>query len=87
MKRILIVDEHAMVRAGLALLLTQTMDFEVVDEAGDAPEALAAVAALPYDLVLIDVRMPGGRGLDCLRNIRKLRPDLPPLVVSAYPED
>jgi len=87
MKRILIVDDHAMVRAGLALLLTQTMDLETVDEAGDAAEALAAVASTPYELVLMDVRMPRRNGLECLRSLRLGHPEVPVLVLSSYPED
>ena len=87
MKRILIADNHAMVRAGLGLLLTQTMDLESVDETGNARETLAAVAAVPYDLVLMDVRMPEKNGLECMRDLRKLHPDVPVLVLSTYPED
>lgn len=87
MKRILIVDNQAMVRAGLGLLLSQTMDLEAVDEAGDAGEALRAVAATAYDLVMIDVRMPKKNGLECMRDLRKRHPETPILVLSTYPED
>jgi two-component system, NarL family, invasion response regulator UvrY len=87
MKRILIADSHAMVRAGLGLLLTQTMDLESVDESGNAQETLAAVAAVTYDLVLMDVRMPEKNGLECMRTLRKQHPEVPVLVLSTYPED
>ena len=87
MKRLLIVDGHAMVRAGLALLLTETMDLQTVDEAGNAAETLSAVAATAYNLVIMDVRMQGRSGLECLRAIRKHHPAVPVLVLSTYPED
>ena len=87
MKRILIVDQQAMVRAGLALLLTQNMDLEAVDETGDALGAQDALGRAAYDLVLMDVRMPGRSGMDCMRDIRQRFPALPVLVISTYPED
>jgi two-component system invasion response regulator UvrY len=87
MKRILIVDNHAMVRAGLGLLLSQTMDLESVDEAGTTREALSAVEATPYDLIMIDVRMREKNGLECVRDLHKSHPRIPILVLSTYPED
>lgn len=87
MKRILIIDDQAMVRAGLALLLTQNMDLEAVDEAGDAAGALEALGRTTYELVLLDIRMPGRSGMDCMRDIRQRFPAVPVLVISSYPEN
>lgn len=87
MKRILIVDDQAMVRAGLALLLTQTMDLEVVDEAGNAAEALAMVAKAPYDIVLMEVSIPGRNGLECMRDIHERRAGTSVLILSMHAED
>lgn len=85
--RVLIADDHELIRRGLkGLLLDHFPDMEIVD-AGDAREALAAVGEGDWDLALVDINMPGRSGLELLRDLRRLVPALPVLVVSAHTEE
>jgi DNA-binding NarL/FixJ family response regulator len=68
--RILLCDDHELVRRGLRSLLEGVEGFEVVGEAGDANEAVKAVAALSPDVVVMDVRLPGRSGIEACRDIR-----------------
>jgi DNA-binding NarL/FixJ family response regulator len=79
--RVLIVDDHAVVRAGFHMLLTGQPDMEVVGEAGDGEQALEAVARLHPDVVLMDVRMPGLDGIEAARRLTALNLTPPPKVV------
>jgi len=85
--RILVVDDHAVTRAGLRRLLEGYADFEVVGEAGDGLEALAEAQDLGPHVVLMDMRMPGMNGLEALRQLRASNPDLRVLMLSAYEQD
>lgn len=87
MKRILIVDDHPIVRDGLKQILADTEDFVVGAEAGNADEALALVRESDWDLVVLDITLPGRTGLDLLRDLRRERPLLPVLMLSIHPED
>jgi two-component system invasion response regulator UvrY len=85
--RILIADDHELIRRGLrGLLLDHFPGVEVVG-AGDAREALAAIQDGTWDLALIDINMPGRSGLELLRDLRSLLPAVPVLVVSAHTEE
>lgn len=85
--RVLVADDHPLVRRGLRdLLLDHFPDAEIV-EAGDAREALAAVAEGSWQLALIDLNLPGRGGLDLLRDLKHLRSEIPLLVVSAHTEE
>src|SRR5262245_57603434 len=79
MTRVLLADDHALVRAGLRSVLQGLPDIEVVGEAGDGNEAVALAAELKPDLVLMDVSMPQLNGLEATRRVLKLRP--PPRVL------
>lgn len=85
--RILIVDDHAAVRKGLIRLFAGSRDTISLDEAGDGEEALAKVHAGDYDLVLLDISMPGRNGLDVLVEIKRRKPGLPVLMLSIHPEE
>lgn len=87
MKKILIVDDHPIVRDGLKQILGQSADLVVSGEAGNADEALALVRDSDFDLVVLDITLPGRTGIDLLRDLRRERPTLPVLMLSIHPED
>jgi DNA-binding NarL/FixJ family response regulator len=87
MVRILIVDDHAVVRAGLRQLIADSGDMAVTGEAADGDEALGMVAQNQYDVVILDLSMPGRGGLDALKQMHSLHPQVPVLVLSMYPEE
>jgi len=87
MKRILIVDDHPIVRDGLKQILGDTDDLVVGGEAGNADEALSLVRESDFDLVVLDITLPGRTGIDLLRDLRRERPALPVLMLSIHPED
>jgi two-component system response regulator NreC len=81
--RVVIVDDHAVVRTGLRLLLDGQSDIETVGEAGDAREAIFEVRARKPDVVLLDVTLPGGKsGIEAIPDVRKEAPDAKILVLS-----
>jgi DNA-binding NarL/FixJ family response regulator len=83
-KKILIVDDHAILREGLVAQINREPDLCVCGEAEDAGKAIAAVEKLEPDLVLADVTLPGRNGLELIRDLRALRPGLPVLVLSMH---
>src|SRR5512134_1035025 len=85
--RILITDDHAVVRQGLKLILADHFHKAVFGEARNATEALARVWKQNYDVVVLDITMPGRSGLEVLKEIKKAKPKLPVLVLSMHPED
>ncbi|MEO8348827.1 MAG: response regulator transcription factor [Acidobacteriota bacterium] len=87
MKRILIVDDHPIVRDGLKQILAETEDLVVGAEAGNADDALALVRESDWDLVVLDITLPGRTGIDLLRDLRRERPLLPVLILSIHSED
>lgn len=87
MIKILIADDHAVVREGIKRIIADTGDMTVAGEAADGRELLAKVMAGDWDVVLLDLAMPGMSGLEVLQDIRRRNPRLPVLVLSMYPED
>ncbi|MFN8497938.1 MAG: response regulator transcription factor [Anaerolineae bacterium] len=85
--RILIADDHPVVRQGLSNMLLNLPEVEVVGEACDATQALERVASLKPDLILLDVRMPGRSGLQILPFLRKAHPDIKVIVLTSYDSD
>jgi DNA-binding NarL/FixJ family response regulator len=85
--KVLIADDHAIVRRGLRQILAETADIVVAGEAATAPEVLQAVRAERWDAVILDVSLPGGSGMDLLGDIRRDRPSLPVLILTVYSED
>jgi two-component system, NarL family, invasion response regulator UvrY len=87
MLKILIADDHTIVRKGLVQILADSPDPIMVDEASDGDEALTKAFAGNYDLVLLDISMPGKGGLDVLKELKGSRPGLPVLILSMHPEE
>jgi two-component system invasion response regulator UvrY len=87
MIRILIADDHAILRRGLKDILTCELEGAIFAEAGNAQEVLAQVRSQAWDLVVLDITMPGRSGLDLLRDLQQLRPELPVLILSMHPEN
>ena len=85
-KRILLVDDHPIMRQGLALLIDHEPDLTVCCEAENARQALAAIAAAKPDLVLADISLPDKNGLDLIKDIQALHPGLAVLVLSMHDE-
>jgi DNA-binding NarL/FixJ family response regulator len=85
-KRILIVDDHPMMRQGLAQLIGAEQDLAVCGETENAGAALDAVRALKPDLVLADISLPGKNGLELIKDFQVLQPGLPVLVISMHDE-
>jgi DNA-binding NarL/FixJ family response regulator len=85
-KRVLIVDDHPVFRAGLSGLVNLETDLSVCGEAHDAAQALAALEKLSPDLVLLDMSLPGKSGLELLKDIRALSPQTPVLIISMHDE-
>lgn len=86
MIRVLIADDHAIVRRGLKEILQCELEGVVCGEAEDAQQVLEQVRAQDWDLVILDITMPGRSGVDALREIRALQPKLPVLVLSMHPD-
>jgi two-component system invasion response regulator UvrY len=87
MIRILIADDHPMFREGLRRILAGYPDFNVADEASNGQEVFEKVQNNEYDMVLLDIAMPGTPGLEVLKRLKNEKPKLPVLVLSMYPEE
>jgi DNA-binding NarL/FixJ family response regulator len=85
--KILLADDHAVVRHGLKQILTDAFKRATYGEARHAQEALDLVWKQDWDVVVLDITMPGRSGLDVLREIKKFKPSLPVLVLSMHPEN
>jgi len=85
--RIFLVDDHAVVRHGLKQILSEAIPGSSFQEAGSAEEALARVRASSFDIVILDISLPGESGLDFLKEIKQIQPNLPVLILSVYPEE
>ncbi len=87
MIKILVADDHAIVREGLKQILADNSDMVVAGEAVDGQEVLEQVRKEDWDLILLDISMPGRGGIDTLKQLKVEKPKLPVLVLSMYPED
>lgn len=85
--RILLVDDHAIVRVGLKQMLTDAFEQLDVTEVGTGQEALAKVQEGSWDLVILDINLPDTNGLDVLKKLKALRTGLPVVVLSFHPEE
>ena len=86
-RRIFVADDHALFRAGVKALLAEEGDLEVAGEAGTARETLQRIRGEAWDVLLLDISLPDGSGIDLLRQIRPHLPDLPILILSMHPEE
>ncbi|MFC7463941.1 response regulator [Brachybacterium sp. GCM10030252] len=87
MTRVLVVDDHPVVRDGLVSTISTASDLEVVGQAGDGPSAVDLAAVLLPDVVVMDLRMPGGGGVAAIQNLRSRGIDTPVLVLTTYDTD
>jgi len=87
MIKILLADDHTLVRKGLKQILLNTKDIERVDEASDGKETINKVSRKKYDLVLLDISLPGRSGIDVLKQLKCSKPELPVLILSMHPEE
>lgn len=85
--RILIADDHEIVRAGFAQFIEDQDDMEIAGEAATGDEVIALIRKESFDVVLLDISMPHKNGIDCLRVIRQIHENLPVLVLSGFPEE
>lgn len=85
--RVLLVDDHAILREGIRFLLTGSGEVDVVGEAGDGIEAIEMVAKLQPDAVLMDISMPRMNGIEATKELKKRQPNLPVLILSMYDSD
>jgi DNA-binding NarL/FixJ family response regulator len=86
MVRILIADDHAIVREGLKQIVSETADMTIAGEASTGQEVIEKVRKNKYDVVVLDISIPGRDGLDILKQIKKEKPHLPVLVLTMHPE-
>lgn len=86
MIRVLVADDHAVVREGLRRILSTAGDMTVVGEAATAQELLQLARQVACDVALVDLSMPGSAGLEVLHELRSLKPGLPIIVLSIHPE-
>jgi len=86
MPRILIADDHELLRRGLRQILADAFPDLVLVEAADACQALDTAGKNPLDLVLLDINMPGRSGIEVLQDLKRVYPRLPVVVLSAFPE-
>jgi len=87
MLRLLVADDHEIVRKGLVKVLAEILQPIKVDEAKNGQEVLGKVLKSEYDLVVLDIKMPGKSGLDVLKEIKEHKPKLPVLILSMHPEE
>jgi two-component system invasion response regulator UvrY len=84
--RVLVADDHPMVRRGLRESLREAFPGATVTEAGNGDDAVTALTSNDYDVVFMDIEMPGKSGLDALREVHRLKPALPILIMSVHDE-
>lgn len=87
MLRILIADDHEIVRRGLKQILSEDFSFAHIEEASDCPSLVEKATSSAWDIVISDLAMPGGGGLEALKQIKGKLPELPVLILSIYPEE
>jgi two-component system invasion response regulator UvrY len=87
MIRILIADDHSVVRKGLKQILLEGFPTAYIEEVPDAEEMIKKIIQFPWDVVISDLSMPGRSGLEALQQLKQINPKLPVLILSIHPED
>src|ERR671933_1537815 len=87
MIRVFLLDDHEVVRRGLADLLQAAGDIEVVGESGSAQEASRRIPAMRPDVAILDARLPDGSGIDVCRDVRSVDPSIKALILTSYDDD
>ncbi len=87
MIKILIADDHSVVREGLKQIVAESSEMHVQDEAVNGQQVLNLVRKADYDLILLDIAMPGRGGIDTLKQLKIDKPEIPVLILSMHPED
>jgi len=85
--KLLLADDHPFIRAGIKQILEDEKDIQVAAEVGNAQEAIEKIRKNDYSIVILDISMPGISGIDAIKQIKVLKPNLPILVLSMFPED
>lgn len=87
MINVLVADDHTLVREGLKGILAETTDITVGGEASNGRDVVTKISEHDYDVVILDISMPGRSGLDVLKDLKSLKPNLPVLILSMHPEE
>jgi two-component system, NarL family, invasion response regulator UvrY len=87
MIRVLIADDHAIVRKGLKQIVSETSEVEIIGEAEDYAEISRALRLYEFEVMLLDISMPGKNGIEILKLVKQQRPQLAVLILSMYPQD
>ena len=87
MIRILVVDDHPIIRKGLKQIIEETYDLIVEEEASNGYEVLEKIQKKNFDVIILDLAIPGINGLDVLKQLKIIKPNLPVLILSMYPEE
>lgn len=87
MIRVLVADDHPVVRKGLCLILSEGEGIQMVAEASQAQDVLDVLSRVPVDVIVLDIGLPGRSGLELLQDLRQFYPKLPVLILSQYPEE
>ncbi|MBC8485215.1 MAG: response regulator transcription factor [Bacteroidetes bacterium] len=87
MIKVLIADDHSVVRSGIKQILSDESDMQVAGEACNSQEVIEMVSKEQYDVLVLDITMPGKSGLEVLTDVKKIRSDIPILILSMHPEE
>jgi two-component system, NarL family, invasion response regulator UvrY len=87
MIKVIITDDHPVVRKGIKQIFDECQDIVVVDEAENGSELISKIHKIYFDVLLLDISLPGRSGLDLIKDIKEIRPDIPILILSISPEE
>ncbi|MFP4546935.1 MAG: response regulator [Fidelibacterota bacterium] len=87
MIEVFIADDHEIVRKGLSSLINETWDMKLIGEGKNGKDVLSTVSKKPCDILILDISMPGRSGLEILKQVKQIKPDLPVLILSMHPEN